>query len=217
VTGVRRGHQREEGEADCDISGADESTAIAVGDIAYMLRFLAPFAPPYRGALLAVGGTLIIDTGFNVSFPLVERYAIDDGLIGHDWSVVAAVIAFLCFAAVATGLLGLLLDYLSARVASCVVADIRNGLFDRLQLAPVGFFHETETGAILSRFSGDTVTVEHALVATIPWLVLPLLEVMYSAAIMFAFNLRLGLVGALVFPLTVFAPKVFARRSFALG
>ena len=66
----------------------EEDAEIAAGDLRHMLRFLAPFARPYRASLAALTGTILAETAFNISFPLVERHVLDAGLIGHDWSVV---------------------------------------------------------------------------------------------------------------------------------
>ena len=55
------------------------------------------------------------------------------------------------------------------------------------------------------------MAVEGSLIALIPWLVLPLLEVVYSVALMFVFNVWLALLGTLVFPLVLLLPHLFAR------
>ena len=195
----------------------DEPSGVTVGDVRYMLRFLAPFAKPHALRITLIGFILLIDLGFNISFPLVQRFVIDEGLIAHNWDVVAKTIGYLCFAALAVSGLGLSIDWQTALVTASFVADIRGRLFDRLQTLPLSYFRKNETGAILSRFSGDTVAVEHALLAVPQEFLIPLLEVAYSVALMFYFNLSMGLIGTLVLPLSWFGPKFFAKRAFMLG
>jgi ATP-binding cassette subfamily B protein len=195
----------------------DEPQKIAVGDIRYMLRFLAPFLGAHLRSFAIIAVVLVVDTAFNISFPLMQRWVIDEGLVAHNWDVVAKTIGFLCFAAVAVFGLGIILDWQTSRVAASLIADIRGKLFNRLHTLPLNYFQKNETGAILSRFSGDTVAVEHALVASTHELLVPLIEVVYATIIMFMFNFWMGLIGFMVLPLSLFAPKFFAKRAFALG
>src|SRR5439155_18226073 len=108
-------------------------------------------------------------------------------------------------------------DYLYSRIFSSVVADIRQRLFGHLQGLSMPFFTRAQAGGILSRFSGDLVAVEGGLIALIPWLVLPLLEVVYSVVLMFVFNFWLALLGTLVFPLVLLLPRLLAKRALALS
>ena len=196
---------------------AIEPEEIAPGEVRKMARFAVPLLQPYRRPLSLLGLCLLVDTVFNFSFPLVSQYLIDKGLIVKNWDVVANVLIFLVFAAVAASLLGLACDYLYTRTASNVVRDLRQKLYEHLQRLPLPYFNETRGGEVLSRFSGDLVAVEGLLVNFVPWLVLPLLEVVYYTLLMFFFNIWLGLLGLLLFPLVLLLPRRFAKRSFALS
>ena len=78
-------------------------------------------------------------------------------------------------------------------------------------------YPRTPAGAILSRFSGDVVGLEGALVSLISWFVLPALEVVYATVLMFWFSVWLGLIGLLVFPIILWGPRLFAARALVLG
>jgi ATP-binding cassette, subfamily B, bacterial len=195
----------------------DECEDVHVRDLWRMGRFLRPFARPHVGALGVLALVLLIETVFNFSFPFVTQMLVDEGLIQHDFGVVVGVLIFLGVAAVIVAGLGLVSDYLNARVFSSMVVEIRQRLFAHLQDLSMPFFTRTQGGAVLSRFSGDMVALESTLVTAIPWFVVPLLEVLYSVVVMFVFNVWLGLLGSLVFPLMLLAPRFFAQRAFALS
>ena len=95
--------------------------------------------------------------------------------------------------------------------------DIRLSLFEHLQSLPLAYCNRTPSGAILSRFSGDLVGLEGALVSLISWFVLPSLEVAYATVLMFWFSVWLGLLGLLVFPVIVWGPRLFASHALALS
>ena len=180
-------------------------------------RLTVPLLRAYRWSLIWLALAVLLDTVFNISFPIVERLVIDEGLVPHNWSVVAKVIVFIITAAVAVTALGLAMDVLNARICSGVIARLRELLLEHLGNLPSSFFHKTEGGEILSRFSTDVMAVEDGLTAAVPWIILPALEVLYTTVLMFAFNVRLALIGIVVFPVNILASRHFSSRSFALG
>ena len=199
-----------------DLDDSDVSS-IEVRELRHLGQFLGPYFSRYRRLGLGLAIVLLLETGFNCCFPLATRYLIDDGLIKRDQRAVIATLIFLAAAAIAVALLGLLCDYLAARITSGMVADIRLSLFDHLQSLPLEYFPRTPSGSILSSFSGDVVGLEGALVSLMSWLVLPLLEVIYVTVLMFWFNVWLALLGLLVLPVILWGPRLFAARALAFG
>jgi ATP-binding cassette subfamily B protein len=194
-----------------------EPEKIRPGDIGAAFHFVRPYLRSSHGPLVVLCAVLVFDTLFNLSFPLVTRHLIDEGLLKHDWPTVVGVLVFLAVAALAIAGLGVGCHYLTARITTEVVQTIRQRLFDHLQRLPLPFFDRTQVGTVLSRFSGDIVSVEAALVAFVPWLILPGLEVIYTAALMFWFNAWLALIGLLLFPLMLWVPRLFTIRALALS
>ena len=195
----------------------EEEGHIRAKDLGFMLRFLSPYLRPYGKHLILIAVLLAVQTVFNASFPLATQYLIDEGLIERDWNALVLVLIFLSAAAIGVSVTAIGNDYLYSRVFSNVVKDIRISLFEQLQKLPMPFFQRTPSGNILSRFSGDIVASENMLVQLIPWLIMPLLEVIYATVLMFYFNFWLGLIGLLVFPMILAGPSIFSRMAFALS
>ena len=197
----------------------DEETdaEIRARDFGFMFRFLWPYLKPYRRKLALVLGLLALQTVFNASFPLATQYLIDQGLIERNWNALVFVLIFLSIAAIIVSVISIANDYLYSRIFSNVVKDLRIALFEQIQRLPMPFFLRTPSGGILSRFSGDIVASETMLVQMIPWLALPLLELIYSTILMFYFNVWLGLIGLLIFPTILAGPSIFSRKAFALS
>ncbi|MDF2118652.1 ABC transporter ATP-binding protein [Roseiarcaceae bacterium H3SJ34-1] len=206
---------------DADISQfleeEEAEATIQAKDLGFMFRFLLPYLRPYWKHLALVGVLLTIQTIFNASFPLATQYLIDQGLIERDWNALVMVLIFLSTAAIVVSVVAIGNDYIYSRVFSNVVKDIRISLFEQLQKLPMPFFQRTPSGNILSRFSGDIVASETMLVQFIPSMIVPMLEVIYATALMFYFNIWLGLIGLLVFPMILAGPSIFSRMAFALS
>ncbi len=206
-----------ESEEDIDAEAAAPQAKLALRDWDLLRCLVRPLARPFHGKIAWLLACVGIDTLFNVSFPLIERLTIDEGLLARNWSVVFYAVLFILVAAVAVTLIGFAMDLLNARICSGMTSRLRETMYAKMDQLPLSYFRRTEGGEILSRFSGDVIAVEDGLGALLPWLVLPGLEVVYSIILMFSFNLRLALVGMLVFPLNMLAPRLFTRRSFVLG
>ncbi len=197
----------------------DEEEDIDPRDLWAIARFLGPFTHAYRRPLLGLAAILFVETVINACFPLATQYLIDEGLTGPDKSL-NVVIGVLVFLAVATAIittLGVLLDYLNAKIFSAMIVDIRQMLFTHVQSLSMPFFTRTHAGEVLSRFSGDVVALEGTLTTMSTWGVVPLLEVVYSVCLLFYFNVWLALIGSLVFPLTLLGPRFFASWAYSLS
>src|SRR5207247_7471334 len=127
-----------------------------------------------------------------------------------DRNVVIGVLIFLACATTVITLLGVVLDYINAKVFPAMIMDIREKLFAHVQGLSMPFFTRTRGGEVLSRFSGDVVALEATLTTMVTWGVVPLLEVVYSVVLLFYFNIWLGLIGSFVFRLSLLRPRFFA-------
>jgi ATP-binding cassette subfamily B protein len=199
----------------CD--DGEESEEIHARDLWAIARFVGPFSAPQRWPLLLLGLLLLIETVINFAFPLATQYLVDEGLVKRNIDALVAVLIFLAVAAVFMPILGVAMDRINARAFTEIARDIRQKLFAHVQRLSMPFFTRTHAGEVLSRFSGDIVALEGTLTTLVPWCLVPLLEVIYSVILMFWFNVWLGLIAAVVFPLVLLGPRFFAARAFELS
>jgi ATP-binding cassette subfamily B protein len=197
-----------------DEDDEEESEVVSADDLKALFRFLSPFARPYRGTFILLAALVLIEAGLNFSFPLVTQYLIDEGLIKKEWRALVNSLVFMGVAAVTVSMVALIADYVYTRLFSEMTRDMRQYLFDHVQTMSMPFFHTTPTGTVLSRFSGDLVALEAALIMLIPGFVMPFMEVIYATILMFMFDIWLGLIASLIFPLILLWPRMFARKAF---
>lgn len=195
----------------------EEPETIARGDLARIKDFLWPFARLQRPLLFALIAILLVETIFEVMFPLAQRHIIDKGLVEKDVGVITYVLVFLAISAVVVNTLGLAADYVYCRIAAAMVGDIRADMHAHLLDLQFSDLERKPRGATLSRFAGDVQNIEGMLLELVPWLIHPLLQVTYSIVLMFYFNIWLGLLSALIFPIVLLLPRRLAQRSFELS
>ncbi len=197
-----------------DVDDEEEEEDVSADDLRLMARFLAPFAAPYKTTIALLVVLILTEAALNFSFPLVTQYLIDEGLIKKEWRALLNSLLFMGIAAIAVSGVALFADFVYTRLFADITRDIRQRLFDHVQSMSMPFFHTTPTGTVLSRFSGDLVALEAALVAFVPGFVMPFMEVIYASILMFMFDIWLGLIASLVFPMILWWPRIFARKAF---
>jgi ATP-binding cassette subfamily B protein len=170
---------------------------------------------PYRTQAVLILLGLLLEMGFTGSVPLSFKFLIDNAIIPRDRQVLFLILGLLAGGVVLVSLAGLGRDYLYAKICAALLNDFRARLFIHLQRLSLGFYSRTTSGDVLARFSTDLAAVENALTAAIPWAVLPTLDLLFSAFLLFTLDWRLALLSMLVFPLSLFGPRFFAPRASA--
>lgn len=177
------------------------------------LRRIVSKLSPYRAHALLILLGLLLEMGFTGSVPLSFKFLIDNAIIPRDSQILFLILGLLAGGVVLVSLAGLGRDYLYAKICAALLNDFRGQLFNHLQRLSLGFHSHTTAGNILARFSTDLAAVENAITAAIPWAVLPTLDLLFSAILLFMLDWRLALLSMLVFPLSLLGPRIFAPRA----
>ena len=181
--------------------------------ILVFLRQLLTSLSPYRGQCALILGGLLLEMGFNGCVSLAFKFLIDYAITPQDKQVLFVVLGLLAGGVVVVAVVGLGRDYLYARVAAALLSDLRQHMFRHLQRLSMDFYARTSLGDILLRFSTDLAAVENAITAAIPWGILPALDVVFSAILLFTLEWRLASLAMLVFPLSLLGPRFIVPRA----
>ncbi len=176
---------------------------------------MAPRLRPHRVPALLILAGVLVESGFNAAVPLGFKMLIDDAIGGRDQHLLATLVALLAAGVVVVSGVGLARDYAYAKLCAAALRDLRRDMFEHLQRMSMGYYARSEAGDVLGRFSTDLGAVENAAVGAIPWVILPLFDVVLSTVLLFVLDWRLALVGMVVFPLSAVGPRFFAPRALA--
>ena len=160
-----------------------------------------------------MGGALLLESAFGVYLPVAFGRLIDVVIPHRDTRALVFLLVLLGAGAVAVAAAGILRDYLYARVQSGMLREMRVAMFAQLQRLSLQYFADTHPGDILARFSGDVATLDNALMAAPPWVLLPLFDVALATAVLFWLDVRLALVAMLVWPAALVGPRIFGARA----
>jgi ATP-binding cassette subfamily B protein len=124
------------------------------------LRALIPFLRPYRPALIAAIGALLVASAAMLALPVALRQLIDHGISAGNASAINRYFFGFLAAAVVYGVFAALRFYLVTWLGERVVADLRAAVYRRVVRMDPMFYEVTRTGEILSRLTADTTLVQ---------------------------------------------------------
>ena len=103
-------------------------------------------------------------------------------------------------------------SYLSHRAAWYLVGDLRTRTYDKLERMHLGFFHDKQTGDLMSRVVNDTRDFELLYAHIIPETITNLITFLGVLVALLIINWRLALVTCAPIPLILVSGVVFAKK-----
>jgi ATP-binding cassette subfamily B protein len=208
----------DEHELDIDGDEDDEDLVVftakeAAGALATVYAFVKPYLKNYKKMLTFVGIGVIVETLFNVIMPLSLKFLIDDALGEEDFQALYTILGVLAAAGIFTSIVAVWYERWDARLAACVIADVRSRLFEHVQNLPASYFARTKRGEILSRFSIDLSAFEGSIKTFANSAALPFLELIAGIILMLFLNWQLAAVALLVFPITLIGPRILTPKA----
>ncbi|MBR1172904.1 MULTISPECIES: ABC transporter ATP-binding protein [Bradyrhizobium] len=208
----------EDDELELDDDDEDEDLVVftareAAGALATILGFVKPVLANYKRMLSFVAFGVIVETLFNVIMPLSLKYLIDDALGEEDFQALYKILGVLAVAGIFTSIVAVWYERWDARLAACVISDVRKRLFEHVQDLPASYFGRTKRGEILSRFSVDLSAFEGSVKTFANSAALPFLELIAGIILMIFLNWQLAAVALLVFPITLIGPRILTPKA----
>lgn len=102
-------------------------------------------------------------------------------------------------------------NYLAHRAAWYLVGDLRSRLYNKLQSLDLGFFHDKQTGDLMSRVVNDTRDFELLYAHMIPDIITNLVTFTGVLVILLTINWKLALITCCPIPLILVSGVIFAK------
>src|SRR5947208_883456 len=210
--------EEDDDELELDDDDDDEDLVVftakeAAGAVATIYGFVKPYLGNYKKLLVFVGFGVLVETLFNVIMPLSLKFLIDDALGEEDFHALYTILGVLAVAGIVTSIVAVWYERWDARLAACIIADVRSNLFEHVQNLPASYFARTKRGEILSRFSIDLSAFENSVKTFANSAALPGLELIAGIFLMLFLNWQLAAVALLVFPITLIGPRILTPKA----
>jgi ATP-binding cassette subfamily B protein len=177
-----------------------------------IVRRIAGFAKPYRGALAVFLVLIVVDAIVSAVNPLIYRAIIDNGILGHNVNLVAVLAGAIAGLAIFDGILGLAQRWISARVGEGLIFDMRTKVFAHINEMPISFFTRTQTGALISRLNNDVMGAQQAFTDTFSSVVGNVIGVTITLVAMFFLSWQITLLSLVLLPVFLLPARWVGRR-----
>ena len=180
-----------------------------------MLWKLTKEAARYKGlyiiSILATLGLTIVNLAapkiLSTMTGIVEKGVSDDAM-----RIISRLTFMLLFLYLLRILFRFLSNYLAHKAAWHLVGDLRSKLYDKLQSLDLGFFHDKQTGDLMSRVVNDTRDFELLYAHMIPEMLTNIVTFLGVLIILLTINWKLALITCCPIPLILLSGVVFAKK-----
>src|SRR6266516_4590717 len=177
------------------------------------LAELARLTKPYKGRTALSIASLLAATGTALLPPALAKYAVDDGIRGHDLHKLWWIVGAFVLAGVLNWATSYAQTYFTGWTGERILADLRTQLFGHLQRLSLGFYERNRAGVIISRLTNDVEALDQLVTDGVTSLVQNSLTLLGTAIALFIFDWRLALATLSVIPLMSIATVLFRVRS----
>lgn len=179
-----------------------------------MLWKLTKEAARYKGLyVLAILSTLAL-TILNLSAPKILSSmtgVVEKGVDDAALTVISRLALMLLILYLLRILFRFLNNYLAHKAAWYLVGDLRSRLYDKLQTLDLGFFHDKQTGDLMSRVVNDTRDFELLYAHMIPDIITNIVTFVGVLVILLTINWKLALITCAPIPLILLSGVIFAK------
>jgi ATP-binding cassette subfamily B protein len=176
------------------------------------VRRIIGYARPYRRDIILYLLATALDALITVSYSLLLRVLIDDGIARRDVAAVAAVAGTIAGLALVDALLNCFQTWHTARAGQGLIYDLRTEVFRHVERQPVAFFTRTQTGSLVSRLNSDVIGAQQAITYTLSSVVSSVIQLILVLAIMFYLSWLVTVIALVLLPVFLIPAKLVGRR-----
>jgi len=180
-----------------------------------LFKRLLGYTKPYKLTFWFVGISAILVSGFSVLQPILLEKIIDESIIPKDYENLIYLIALMGVFLLAEVLFQFSFIYYSNWLGLSVVRDIRVKLFDKIVLFKMKYFDKSSVGRLTTRAVNDIETISSIFSQGLFTIASDLLKMLAILGFMFYSSWELTLIVLAVFPLILYATRLFQRAMKA--
>ena len=166
-----------------------------------LLKRVYQYARPYKKYIAAVLSIIIVVSLIELIPPLLYRDLFDTVLPNQDRTRLGWLALGMIGIPIASNLIGVAERYFSAKMGEGIIFDLRQQMYEHLQMMSLRFFTHTKSGEIISRFNNDVVGAQSAITGTLPSIITNSITVVTTMGVMLTIEWRLALLAVVVLPL----------------
>ena len=167
---------------------------------------------PYWLPVLNGTIALLLSTPAQLFHPLVWRFIVDEVIILDQKSLLLPAVLVMVGVHILGAALGSLRTYLLGVAGQKMVRDLRNEIYRKMQQHSMQFFHDRQSGDILSRAIGDVDTLEDVAINGVDNIIASFLQFLIVGGVIVILNWKVGLITLAPMVLVALAIWIFNKK-----
>ncbi|NMB46550.1 MAG: ATP-binding cassette domain-containing protein [Firmicutes bacterium] len=177
-----------------------------------LIRRIFRYLKPYHLAAIASTLLLIGNGALSMVQPFLTGKLVDEVLIQHDLVRLRLMVILLGLAHLLNAVFSGTRTYLITWLGQSIVRDMRSDVFEHLQYLRMEFYDSVRTGALMSRVTNDTQTLQNFIVQSAQNLLYEIVMCVGVGIILFRYDWRLAAMTLIPMPLIVIGTRVFSKK-----
>lgn len=176
-----------------------------------IFRFLGFLRPYWRKGLFAFL-FMLLAVGLQLPMPFLTKYLIDKVLVMKSFRILN-IIGFVLIGVLLLRIVSIYLErYFLATFRGRVMFDLRMAIFNHTERLRLSFFHNKETGYLMSRLSGDVGSVQGLLADTLVSFLQNILMFIAGVAATIYIHPKLAFISFSILPFYALSVWIFNKR-----
>ena len=172
---------------------------------------LMQFVKPYNKSFYLVMFFAVILSVITTVTPYLLKVVVDDYIIPKDYSGMTLIILLMIIALIVEVLFMFCFTYYSNWLGQKVIKDIRVKIFDKIINLKMSFFDKNSVGRLVTRAVNDIETIASIFSQGLFTIIADLFKMFVILLVMIIISFRLTFVVLLIFPILIYATRVFQK------
>ena len=172
---------------------------------------LMQFVKPYNKSFYLVIFFAVILSVITTVTPYLLKVVVDDYIIPKDYSGMTLIILLMIIALTVEVLFMFCFTYYSNWLGQKVIKDIRVKIFDKIINLKMSFFDKNSVGRLVTRAVNDIETIASIFSQGLFTIIADLFKMFVILLVMVIISFRLTFVVLLIFPILIYATRVFQK------
>lgn len=186
--------------------------------ITWFLKAINQYVAGHKKLAGALVICLILDAAFDTLMRGSLKFIIDAAIIPQNYRLLVLILCLLGVGGILFACIGLLGNFLGARLGVLIINKIRYSLFEHLQTLSMDFFGRRSAGDIVNCLLADVAKVENGVVTMgLSVVIIDLSNILFSAIFLFSLNWQLAVLSCIGLTFCTIAPAKIAGIAAEKG
>lgn len=177
------------------------------------IKRLLAYLKPFRTKLAITFFLVIVGALLNILGPYLLGLTIDQALIQKDYERLVWMVSLILGNYLLMWIVSIIYGQLMARTSQAAMRNIRQDLFDHMQVLSIGYYDRHTAGNLMSRLTSDMDAINQLLSMNLVFFVQSIVTLVGTLIMMVILNIWMTLAALVVIPLILLVATAIMKRS----